>query len=221
MSVRIPNRPEIQAVLFDLSGVLTYRTGKTKSLYKAIKDQYGVSKKDLKAEIRRRGYEELQGQKLAVALQEPLAAMIGRPIAQDLGALIPEPEFHRENLELVRSLHSRYKTAIVANSDGFVEDRLIRAGLRDLFDAVIDSEVIGCSKPDARIYELTLARLKCEARHSVFVDDKQENIEAAQRLGMTTMRYSLKDGDDLARRLATECGVAVPSQLGPALTSGR
>ncbi|MDQ1770996.1 HAD-IA family hydrolase [Labilibaculum sp. A4] len=42
-------------------------------------------------------------------------------------------------------------------------------------------------KPDARIYQLLLTRYGLEANESLFIDDNQENINAANRLGFNTI----------------------------------
>ncbi|MUP39383.1 HAD family hydrolase [Labilibaculum euxinus] len=42
-------------------------------------------------------------------------------------------------------------------------------------------------KPDARIYQLLLTRYGLTANESLFIDDNQENINAANRLGFNTI----------------------------------
>jgi FMN phosphatase YigB (HAD superfamily) len=42
----------------------------------------------------------------------------------------------------------------------------------------------GISKPDPRIYQVTLDRLDLAAQDTVFVDDRSENVEAAVLIGM-------------------------------------
>ena len=52
-------------------------------------------------------------------------------------------------------------------------------------------------KPDARIYQLLLTRYGLRANESLFIDDNQENINAANRLGFKTIpllkEVNLKD----------------------------
>ncbi|PKQ61379.1 HAD family hydrolase [Labilibaculum manganireducens] len=52
-------------------------------------------------------------------------------------------------------------------------------------------------KPDARIYQLLLTRYGLTANESLFIDDNQENINAANRLGFKTIpllkEVNLKD----------------------------
>ena len=66
------------------------------------------------------------------------------------------------------------------------------------FDVVVVSSEVGLTKPDARIFELTLTRLDVEAGRALFVDDRAENVEAAGRLGLRTLHFT---GDDAVARL--------------------
>jgi len=40
-------------------------------------------------------------------------------------------------------------------------------------------------KPYPEIYHLTLDRIGCESHEAVFIDDKQENVDAAEKLGIS------------------------------------
>jgi FMN phosphatase YigB (HAD superfamily) len=44
-------------------------------------------------------------------------------------------------------------------------------------------------KPDARIYQLALERLRAKPEEAVFVDDMPENVEAARALGMCGVQF--------------------------------
>ena len=70
------------------------------------------------------------------------------------------------------------------------------------FDGVIVSGEVKMKKPAKEIYELTLERFGITANQSIFIDDKQENIDAAVDLGIHGIRFvnpaQLKD--DLEKR---------------------
>ncbi len=63
------------------------------------------------------------------------------------------------------------RVAVVSNSDGSVTESLSRAGLADLFEFIIDSHVVGVSKPDPRIFEAALERLGVAASDAWYVGD--------------------------------------------------
>lgn len=52
------------------------------------------------------------------------------------------------------------------------------------FDGGIFSYEVKCMKPDEKIYRILLERYSIEPKEAVFYDDRPENVEAANRLGM-------------------------------------
>jgi epoxide hydrolase-like predicted phosphatase len=60
--------------------------------------------------------------------------------------------------------------------------------LDGLFDAVVESALVGLRKPDPRIYALALERLGAAAAETVFLDDIGRNLKPARALGMTTIK---------------------------------
>lgn len=62
------------------------------------------------------------------------------------------------------------------------------------FDTVVLSGLVGATKPDERIYAYMLDRVG--GRPCLFVDDRQENVDAARRAGMRAVRFVRGDGFD-------------------------
>lgn len=69
--------------------------------------------------------------------------------------------------------------------------------MEGVFDAVVESAVVGLRKPDPRIYEIALAQLAVPAAQVVFLDDIGRNLKPARAMGMTTIKV-----DDEAQALA-------------------
>jgi len=83
-----------------------------------------------------------------------------------------------------------FKTAILSNMGDAVEEKIVRElDWIDSFDVCIWSHRLGFAKPDARIYQHTLRLLGINAGESLFIDDKLENIDAAEKLGMRCLLY--------------------------------
>jgi putative hydrolase of the HAD superfamily len=59
----------------------------------------------------------------------------------------------------------------------------------EIFETVVDSAFVGCRKPEARIYEMTLERLGLPAEACLFVDDLLPNIEGARKAGMAAVHF--------------------------------
>lgn len=54
----------------------------------------------------------------------------------------------------------------------------------DYFDGIVVSADIHIIKPDIRIYQHLLETYQLQAEECLFIDDRQENIDAAKRIGM-------------------------------------
>ncbi len=68
-------------------------------------------------------------------------------------------------------LDAGYRLAVISNADGRVEDVLASAGLRDYFEFVIDSEVVGMEKPDRAIFLEACRRLGLPPEACLYVGD--------------------------------------------------
>lgn len=68
-------------------------------------------------------------------------------------------------------LRTGYRLAVISNADGRVEDVLVRAGLRDYFEFVMDSELVGMEKPAPAIFLDACRRLGLPPRACLYVGD--------------------------------------------------
>jgi putative hydrolase of the HAD superfamily len=59
----------------------------------------------------------------------------------------------------------------------------------EIFETVVDSGFVGCRKPEAKIYTITLDRIGLPAESCLFVDDVLVNCEGAEKAGMTAVHF--------------------------------
>lgn len=112
-----------------------------------------------------------------------------------------------ETIALARALADtgRYRMMTINNeSDELNRHRLERFGLRGIFITFFSSCWLGLLKPARRIYEVALAMSQATPEASVFIDDREGNLEPARGLGMRTIHFI--DASQLRRDLA-ELGV--------------
>jgi putative hydrolase of the HAD superfamily len=98
-----------------------------------------------------------------------------------------------ETIDLARALArtGRYRLMTINNeSDELNRYRLEQFGLRDIFITFFTSCWVGVLKPARRIYEVALAMSQAEPEGSVFIDDRERNLEPARALGMRTIRFT-------------------------------
>jgi putative hydrolase of the HAD superfamily len=109
----------------------------------------------------------------------------------------------QESIALARALArtGRYRLMTINNESAELNQyRLEHFGLRDVFVTFFSSCWVGILKPARRIYEVALAMSQAEPSSSVFIDDREQNLEPARALGMQTIRFT--DARQLRQDLA-------------------
>jgi putative hydrolase of the HAD superfamily len=110
-------------------------------------------------------------------------------------------------VELAYTLSARgYLLALASNTNPLDFDTVSR-GYPDLLEPfghrIFLSYRLGVMKPEPAFYSQVLAGLARPAEACVFIDDREENVEAARRLGMRGIVYNGTEApvEDLAARL--------------------
>lgn len=62
--------------------------------------------------------------------------------------------------------------------------------INKFFNAIAISGDVKIKKPDIRIYNYVLERLGCSANKCTYVDDRVENVEAAESIGMKAILFN-------------------------------
>lgn len=96
-----------------------------------------------------------------------------------------------ETIDLIRAIRgSNIRLFVLSNmhsaSINYLEER---HKIWDLFDGVVISCRIQMVKPDVEIYEHLLATYGLNAAETVIIDDRSENLAAASRIGIQTIRF--------------------------------
>ncbi len=95
----------------------------------------------------------------------------------------------REALARLRA--ARLRLGVVSNSDGRVEAALEAAGLRDLFEVVVDSTLAGVEKPDPAIFHAALAALDVTPADALYVGDLYDvDVLGARAAGMEAILFA-------------------------------
>ena len=88
-------------------------------------------------------------------------------------------------LSFVEELKGKgYNVYLLSNTIQPHVDFFRSKGLYDYFDKVFLSNEIGLRKPDVKIYEHVIKDLGIKAEETLYVDDLEDNLTPAQKLGM-------------------------------------
>jgi putative hydrolase of the HAD superfamily len=107
-------------------------------------------------------------------------------------------------LEAVRRIRSGGLRA-AALTNNWVGDEMATDALKPLFDAFVESSVVGLRKPDPRIYRHACDAIGVAPSEAIFLDDIGRNLKAARELGMSTIKVD--DPDDALRELEVLLGL--------------
>ena len=103
-------------------------------------------------------------------------------------------------ISFIRSSHSVLKTALCSDAPDMTRGQLTEGWkIADLFDVIIISSEVGLMKPDPEMYHLTLERLRILPQEAIFIDDKENNVIAAQAVGMVGIQF--KDSTQTIREI--------------------
>ncbi|WP_036819774.1 HAD family hydrolase [Photobacterium sanctipauli] len=86
---------------------------------------------------------------------------------------------------ILQSLREKYKLVVLTNTNELHYPRLMdEFELEAYFDQIFASHLIHLAKPDPKIYQYVLSKLKIEAEKVLFIDDNIDNINAAKSVGI-------------------------------------
>jgi putative hydrolase of the HAD superfamily len=99
-----------------------------------------------------------------------------------------------ERIEILEQVKKNYQMLLLSNSneihyDLYVRDLQLRFGYREfdeLFDKAYFSFDMHLSKPDPEVYEFIINQHDLKPSQTLFIDDNEENIAAASKLGLKT-----------------------------------
>jgi 2-haloacid dehalogenase len=192
MSAPVTNSPTINAVVFDLGGVLIdwdprylYRRLMPEDEVEAFLDEIGFAAWNhaqdaggswadaVAAHVTRHPHRR----ELIEAYPERFLDTLGGPIAGTVSIL---EELHAAGMPLLALTNWSAETFRIARSE---------YAFLDLFDGIVVSGEEGVAKPDPRIFAILLERYELDAAHTLVIDDAPANVAAARAAGFVAIRY--------------------------------
>ncbi|CAM5463518.1 HAD family phosphatase OS=Streptomyces alboniger OX=132473 GN=CP975_23965 PE=4 SV=1 [Streptomyces alboniger] len=141
------------------------------------------------------------------SIAQGLADRVPLERGRELGDVLAETKFRADDavVGLLRGARAAgLPVLLVTNATPWLAEDLALLGLTGpdgVLDAVLSSADLGVTKPDPGIYEAAVRRAGVAADRCLFVDDRQENVDAAVALGMRGVLY--RELADLEAALAS------------------
>jgi len=188
-------RPEaVAAVIFDFGNVIcSFDPGR---FIANLAHLTGKSPEELTAAVRNSMGTIMDFERGLLTTEEFLSR-----ITPAAGVRLSEDDFRRaycdiftpipETIELIRKLNGHYRLGLLSNTNAIHFECAIRpVEVFQYFDAVTLSFEVKAMKPARTIYDDALAKIGLAAGQCVYIDDLQENVDAAAGLGFRAIRYT-------------------------------
>ena len=186
---------EIRAVVLDYGEVLCHRPSDEE--FGRMAKMFGADRNSFPAMWNKNRGELDRGEMSPEAYWRTMAEDAGRRIDREQLDQLCRWDLEmwaRENPQMVAWLRSLrragIKTAILSNlHPDMLRHVQGKFGWLEEFDFKTFSADVRMTKPNPAIYEHTLRGLGVAARETIFVDDREANVQAAQELGIQAIRF--------------------------------
>ena len=212
----------IQAVIFDLDGVIVSTDECHYLAWKRLADEQGIHF-DRRINHRLRGVSRMQSleiilersrQRYTSRQKHEMAERKNQWYRQMLSSLTPR-DILPGAMEVLRELKARGVKVAVGSSSRNSPLILQRIGLEGFFDATADGNDITHSKPHPEVFQKAAQRLNVRPEHCLVVEDAAAGVESAINAGMKCLALGAAQSHPQAHLSAADLtAVTVDQMLG-------
>lgn len=123
----------------------------------------------------------------------------GKKVKEELFGKFFNPGTIQETKDIIEQLKSDSRVVCGTNTIDSHYNYLLNKGDYDIFDEVYASNLMGMSKPDPDFYRYILKKEGIKPKNTVFVDDSEENILSAQKIGINSILFT--DSESLKEQI--------------------
>ena len=127
----------------------------------------------------------------------------GKKIDEELFGKFFNPGIIQGTKDIIEQLRNNSRVVCGTNTIDSHYYYLLNQGDYDIFDEVYASNLMGISKPDPDFYRYILKKEEIKPENTVFVDDTEENIISAQKIGINSILFT--NFDSLKQQIKTLC----------------
>ncbi len=182
------NLGHIEAVIFDMDGVLFLSSDCHERAYREVLNEIGISDFSYASVAGMRTDEAMvkvlseRGRKFS---SEELWVLVSAKRKKALELLETEGRIAPGSEQLVHALQERYRLALVSSaSPQTVEFFIRKCGFSDVFSVVLDGSMVKEAKPSPEIYQEATKRLDIAPERCIVVEDASSGVRAGRNAGM-------------------------------------
>ncbi|ENM5907444.1 HAD-IA family hydrolase [Vibrio mimicus] len=106
-------------------------------------------------------------------------------------------QLYSETLEVLERLREKYRLFVLSNATATLDWAFDSLGIRQYFEKIMISSYVGSEKPNREIYVHALSSFVLNPSSTMFIDDKIENVVAAQACGIQAYHLQRNKGESL------------------------
>ena len=185
-----------KTIVFDLGGVVFFLDGSSYKGREKMADSLGLDKEKLHKIWFEKKDLLVTGKMDEEEFLKEIVKISEKPISlEDIKIKIRENNIvNEEMLSLLRKLKENNLLVALNNEiKEWNEYRISKFKLNDYFESIISSCDVGVAKPDIKIYEILLDKLKKSPEDVIFIDNREENLIPAEKLGIKTHLFKSKE----------------------------
>jgi len=114
----------------------------------------------------------------------------GKKVKEELFGKFFNPGTIQGTKDIIKQLKSDSRVVCGTNTIDSHYYYLLNQGSYDIFDEVYASNLMGISKPDPDFYWHILNKEGIKPENTVFVDDAEENVLSAQKIGINSILFT-------------------------------
>jgi len=126
----------------------------------------------------------------------------GKKVEEELFGKFFNPGIIRETKDIIEQLKSNSRVVCGTNTIDSHYYYLLNQGSYEIFDEVYASTLMGISKPNPDFYRYILKKEGVKPENTVFIDDTEENILSAQKIGIKSILFT--GPDSLKQQIKTK-----------------
>ncbi|EGQ8512267.1 HAD-IA family hydrolase [Vibrio parahaemolyticus] len=107
-------------------------------------------------------------------------------------------QLYSETLEVLERLREKYRLFVLSNATATLDWAFDSLGIRQYFEKIMISSYVGSEKPNREIYVHALSSFALNPSSTMFIDDKIENVVAAQACGIQAYHLQRNKGESLS-----------------------
>ncbi|MCK5768310.1 MAG: HAD family phosphatase [Candidatus Atribacteria bacterium] len=175
--------------IFDMGGVLCCNFNDIP----VISNYLGITEENFFVYAGKNFRELMNGKINSIEFWVRFSLRYGKKVKEELFGKFFNPGIIQETKDIIEQLKSNSRVVCGTNTIDSHYYYLLNQGSYEIFDEVYTSTLMGISKPDPDFYRYILKEEGVMPEEAVFVDDMEENVIAAQNIGIKSILFKSPD----------------------------